>query len=60
MDNTFYYSTRNWFSPKQLCGNLSPAIKASREVANLTKRKNPHTPAYGVKEFVRLSVCYKL
>ena len=37
-----------------------PASKASREVANLTERKNPHTPVHGVKEFVRLSVCYKL
>ena len=26
--------------------------EASREVANLTERKNPHTPEYGVKEFV--------
>ena len=34
--------------------------KASREVANLTERKNLHTPVYGVKEFVSLSVCYKL
>ena len=31
--------------------------EASREVANLTERKNPYTPIYGVKEFVRLSVC---
>ena len=35
----------------------SPASEASREVANLTERKNPHTPVYGVKEFVHLSVC---
>ena len=34
--------------------------KASREVANLTERKNPHTPEYGVKEFVCLSVCYQI
>ena len=27
-----------------------PASKASREEANLTERKNPHTPLYGVKE----------
>ena len=33
-----------------------PASKASREVVNLTERKNPHTPVYGVKEFVCLSV----
>ena len=32
------------------------ASEASREVANLTERKNPHTPVYGVKEFVCLSV----
>ena len=34
--------------------------EASREVANLTERKNTHTPVYGVKEFVCLSVCDKL
>ena len=33
-----------------------PASEASEEVANLTERKNPHTPAQGVKEFVCLSV----
>ena len=33
-----------------------PASKASGEVANLTERKNPHAPVYGVKEFVCLSV----
>ena len=33
-----------------------PASEASREVANLTWRKNPHTPVYGVKEFFCLSV----
>ena len=32
----------------------------SREVANLTERKNPHTPVYSVKESVCLSGCYKL
>ena len=37
-----------------------PRSKASREVANLTERKNPYTPVYGVKEFVRLSVCGQL
>ena len=30
--------------------------KARREVANLIVRKNPHTPVYGVTEFVCLSV----
>ena len=35
---------------------LSPASKASRKVANVTERKNLHTPLYGVKEFVCLSV----
>ena len=34
-----------------------PVTEASKEVANLTERKNPHTPVYGVKEFVCLSVC---
>ena len=33
-----------------------PAREASREVANLTERKNQPTPVYGVKEFVCLSV----
>ena len=37
-----------------------PARKASREVPTLTERKNSHTPEYDVKEFVCLSVCYKL
>ena len=36
------------------------ASEASREVANLTERKNPHTPVYGVNEFVCLSVCYQI
>ena len=36
--------------------NNPPASEASREVANLTERKNTHTPVYGVKEFVCLSV----
>ena len=30
--------------------------KPVTEVANLTERKNPHTPVYGIKEFVCLSV----
>ena len=34
----------------------SPASEASRKVANLTWRKNPYTPVYGVKEFVCMSV----
>ena len=37
----------------------SPASEASREVANLTERKNTHPPLYGVKEFVCLSACYQ-
>ena len=36
---------------------IPPGSEASREVANLTERKNPHTLVYGVKEFVCLSVC---
>ena len=31
--------------------------KQAREITNLTERKNPNTPVYGVKEFVCLSVC---
>ena len=31
-----------------------PASKASKEVANLTERDNPHKPVYGVKEFCLL------
>ena len=34
-----------------------PASEASREVVNLTGRKNQHTLEYGVKEFVCRSVC---
>ena len=37
-----------------------PVSEASREVANLNERKNPHTPVFGVKEFVCLSVCVTL
>ena len=31
-----------------------PASEASREVSNITERKNPRTPVYGVKKFVCL------
>ena len=31
-------------------------LPASREVANLTERKFPQAPVYGVKEYVCLSV----
>ena len=41
-------------------GIYPPASEVSREVANLTERKNPHTPVHGVKEFVCLSVCYQI
>ena len=31
---------------------VDPSVsKVSRKVANLTERKTPHTPVYGVKEF---------
>ena len=33
-----------------------PASQVSREVANLTERKNPQTSGYGVKEFVCLFI----
>ena len=36
--------------------NHPPASEANRELANLIERKNLHTPVYGVKEFVCLSV----
>ena len=39
------------------CTCYPPASQASREVTNLTERKNLHTLVYGVKEFVHLSVC---
>ena len=35
-------------------GFYPPAREVSREVANLTERKNPHTPVCVVKEFVCL------
>ena len=35
---------------------LSPVSEGSRELANLTERKNLHTPLHVVKEFVCLSV----
>ena len=31
-----------------------PASEASREIANLTERKNPHTPISGVKDLKQL------
>ena len=38
--------------------SLYPLVsEVSREVTNLTERKNLDTPEYGVKEFVCLSVC---
>ena len=40
---------------RKVKANIKCKRSASREVANLTKRKNPHTSGYGVKEFVRLS-----
>ena len=30
-----------------------PVSEASRKEANLTERKNPHTPVYGVISFAR-------
>ena len=35
------------------------ASEGSREVANLTERKNLNTPVYGVEDFVCLSVTIK-
>ena len=42
---------------KELLVCYPPASKESREVVNLTERKNLPTLVYGVKEFVCLSVC---
>ena len=50
-ENICPFSTRQ----KQLeFGFYPPASEASREVANLTERKNPPTLVYGVKEFVNI------
>ena len=38
------------------CKVYPPVSEASREVANLTLRKNPHTPVNGVKEFFCLQI----
>ena len=43
-----------WLKGRQKSNCYSPASEASRQVANLTERKNPHTPIYGDKEFVCL------
>ena len=34
-----------------------PVSEASREVANLNERKNPHAPVYGVKECASSKNC---
>ena len=34
---------------QSLISIYTPASEASKEVANLTERKNPQTPVYGVK-----------
>ena len=47
----------DFFESEFFLKNYPPASEASREGANLTERKNPHTPLYGVKEFVCLPVC---
>ena len=49
----FFY---HWFLEFKSMLFYPPASQASREVTNLTERKNPHTPVYGVKEFVCRSV----
>ena len=48
----FYQTQSMFFIPLR--------AKQVREVANLTERKNLHTPVYGVKEFVCLSVSLSL
>ena len=58
----FFISIENYsvvfgLRQKTIKKNFIPLrAKLLREVENLTGRKNPHTPVYGVKEFVRLSV----
>ena len=42
--------------PLQCFQILPPASEASRELLNLTERKNSQTPVYGVKKFLYLSV----
>ena len=43
-----------WLKGRQKSNCYSPASEASRQVANLTERKNPLTPVNGVNEFVCL------
>ena len=49
------------FVKLHLVGSFSiinpPASIASREVTNVTERKNQHSPVFGVKEFVCIIVC---
>ena len=56
----FYKTKQDWSRTASKIPALSIFVplraKRVREVANLTERKNRHTPVYGVKEFVRLSV----
>ena len=52
------FSLRVAHNGKKFC--YPPASEASREEANLTERKNLHTPVCGVKEFVCRSVCLSL
>ena len=50
-------SNKKWLSSVLYFFSFPPASEARRKVANLIGRKNSHTSVYGVKEFVRLSVC---
>ena len=56
--NLFRFASGNGLHQVYL--DYPPASEGSREVVNLTERKNPHTLVYGVKEFVCLSVCYQI
>ena len=47
----------NYFLKIDFVISYPPASKVSREIANLTERKNLYTLVYGVKEFVCLSGC---
>ena len=56
----FYFGFISLTSPMYefISSSYPPVSQGSRELANLTERKNLHTPLHGVKEFVCLSVMY--
>ena len=46
-----YILTSIWVLCMPNAGQNPPASEVNREVANLTERKNLHTPVYGAKEY---------